>query len=201
MAIVTLPPDREEQFLGAAISCFARYGYQRTSMGAIAQAADISRPALYQYFTSKNDIFRAAVDWQLARIAEEAERQSERPGSPDNRLGAVLALVIGLHRPPAQPGGPDHNPFHGEMVDETYARAGDLWDSFESRMIAALRSVLHRHESELDFAATAMTPDDVARVLFNGTKGIAAHTPSQREARRQMARLVGLTVRALSPAR
>lgn len=81
------------------------------------------------------------------------------------------------------------------------ARAGDLWDSFESRIGAALRSVLHRHESELDFAATAMTPDDVARVLFNGTKGIAAHTPSQREARRQMARLVGLTVRALSPAR
>ena len=41
----------------AAHEVFAQYGYKRTTMNDIAQAADISRPALYLIFDNKENLF------------------------------------------------------------------------------------------------------------------------------------------------
>jgi len=58
--------DRRELVLDSALQTFARFGYRKTSMEAIAQAARISRPGLYFLFDSKEDLFRAAVEQALA---------------------------------------------------------------------------------------------------------------------------------------
>jgi AcrR family transcriptional regulator len=42
--------DKKHQILQAAIEIFGTYGYKKTSMQDIADALDISRPALYQYY-------------------------------------------------------------------------------------------------------------------------------------------------------
>ena len=47
--------------LTAALETFIRYGYRKTAMEDIARAASISRPGLYFLFTSKRDLFAAAV--------------------------------------------------------------------------------------------------------------------------------------------
>lgn len=52
---------RREHVLAVALQAFARYGYRKTSMEDVAQAADISRPGLYFLFTSKQNLFQAAV--------------------------------------------------------------------------------------------------------------------------------------------
>ena len=54
------------------------HGYAATSMAKIAAAAGVSRPALYQYFSDKDDIFASA----FARVFEE-------------RVDAALAAVDG----------------------------------------------------------------------------------------------------------
>jgi len=56
---------RREHVLGAALLTFARYGYRKASMEDVARAADISRPGLYFYFASKQDLFRAAATHAL----------------------------------------------------------------------------------------------------------------------------------------
>lgn len=56
---------RREHVLDAALLIFARYGYRKASMEDVARAADISRPGLYFYFASKQDLFRAAVTHAL----------------------------------------------------------------------------------------------------------------------------------------
>ena len=56
---------RREHVLEAALLTFARYGYRKASMEDVARAADISRPGLYFYFASKQDLFRAAVTHAL----------------------------------------------------------------------------------------------------------------------------------------
>ncbi|GGK73909.1 TetR/AcrR family transcriptional regulator [Mangrovihabitans endophyticus] len=53
--------DRRGQVLAAALQTFARFGYRKTSMEDVARAAAISRPGLYFLFSSKPDLFRAAV--------------------------------------------------------------------------------------------------------------------------------------------
>ena len=53
---------RESQIIEAATEVFLRYGYARTTMGDIADAARISRPVLYLVFPRKEDIFAAVIN-------------------------------------------------------------------------------------------------------------------------------------------
>lgn len=57
--------DRRAAVLESALLTFARFGYRKTSMEAIAREARISRPGLYFLFTSKDELFRAAVTQAL----------------------------------------------------------------------------------------------------------------------------------------
>ncbi|MFR0354934.1 TetR/AcrR family transcriptional regulator [Streptomyces sediminimaris] len=59
--------SRRTTVLDAAMTTFARFGYRKTSMEAVARAADISRPGLYFLFSSKELLFRAAVTQVLER--------------------------------------------------------------------------------------------------------------------------------------
>jgi AcrR family transcriptional regulator len=73
---------RRAHVLDAALLIFARYGYRKASMDDVARAADISRPGLYFYFASKQDLFRAAVTRALdsdVAAAERALADSARP--------------------------------------------------------------------------------------------------------------------------
>lgn len=51
--------------LQAALLTFARFGYRKTSMEQVARDAGISRPGLYFLFTSKQALFREAVERSL----------------------------------------------------------------------------------------------------------------------------------------
>jgi TetR/AcrR family transcriptional regulator, mexJK operon transcriptional repressor len=48
---------REKRLLAAALKVFSESGYSGASMDAVAQAAGLSKPTLYQYFDSKEQLF------------------------------------------------------------------------------------------------------------------------------------------------
>jgi len=56
-----VPDEKRQRIVSAALAVFFKYGYQRVSMNEIAEAAGISRPGLYLYFSSKEEVFRAAI--------------------------------------------------------------------------------------------------------------------------------------------
>ncbi len=63
--------ERRQGILFAASGVFLRYGYSRTTMGDVAEAAKMSRPALYLLFPKKDDIFAAVVeDMNDRKLAE-----------------------------------------------------------------------------------------------------------------------------------
>lgn len=66
--------DRRGLVLAAALETFLRYGYRKTSMADIARAAAISRPGLYFLFTSKQELFAAAVTRALEQDLRTAGR-------------------------------------------------------------------------------------------------------------------------------
>ncbi len=66
--------DRRTAVLDSALLTFARFGYRKTSMEEIARAAHISRPGLYFLFTSKEQLFRAAVTQALERDIAAVEK-------------------------------------------------------------------------------------------------------------------------------
>ena len=61
---------REQQMLDAAVQMFSLNGYHETSMDAIAAQARISKPMLYLYYGSKEELFGACLNRELGRFIE-----------------------------------------------------------------------------------------------------------------------------------
>lgn len=49
--------ERREQLLHTAVGVFAEHGYHATSMNDVAEAAGVTKPVLYQHFSSKRELF------------------------------------------------------------------------------------------------------------------------------------------------
>jgi AcrR family transcriptional regulator len=89
---------RREHVLAAALATFVRYGYRKTSMEDVARAADISRQGLYFLFTSKQNLFRAAVTYALDDDLDAAQRSLADTGRPlRDRLIEALDLWTGRY--------------------------------------------------------------------------------------------------------
>ncbi|MGB0440168.1 MAG: TetR/AcrR family transcriptional regulator [Paracoccaceae bacterium] len=81
--------------MAAAFGVFVQYGYKRTSMEDIAQAAQMSRPALYLHFRNKEDIYRRMVAAHFSAHVEGVSAALAGAGSPASRLEAALLSTLG----------------------------------------------------------------------------------------------------------
>jgi AcrR family transcriptional regulator len=66
--------NRRRQILEAAIECFARRGFHRTSMEDIIRESKMSAGAIYLYFQSKDQIIETLADERHAREKEFIEQ-------------------------------------------------------------------------------------------------------------------------------
>jgi len=57
---------RREQILQAALTCFVRTGYHKTTMDNVVQEAGLSKGSIYSHFESKKEIFLALLDKMIA---------------------------------------------------------------------------------------------------------------------------------------
>ncbi len=73
---------RRRQILDAAIECFAREGFHRTSMTQIIAEAELSAGAIYLYFASKDDIVEAIAE---ERHGVETALATRALANPDTR--------------------------------------------------------------------------------------------------------------------
>lgn len=64
--------EKQQRIIDAALSKFSAYGFARTSMADIASAAGMSRPALYQHYANKEEIFRAMLESILEQAVTNA---------------------------------------------------------------------------------------------------------------------------------
>ncbi|MEO9220223.1 MAG: TetR/AcrR family transcriptional regulator [Mycobacteriaceae bacterium] len=72
---------REQQMLDAAVTVFAQRGFHGASMDDIADAAGISKPMLYLYLGSKEQLFGACIDREAVRFLD-AVTSGVRPELP-----------------------------------------------------------------------------------------------------------------------
>ncbi len=92
---------REQQMLDAAVQMFSVNGYHETSMDAIAAEAQISKPMLYLYYGSKEELFGACLDRELGRFVDEVRDKIDFSEAPKELLrNAVTAFLkyIDEHR-------------------------------------------------------------------------------------------------------
>ncbi|RMI33943.1 TetR/AcrR family transcriptional regulator [Nocardia stercoris] len=85
---------REQQMLDAAVEVFSRKGYHDTSMDAIAAEAKISKPMLYLYYGSKDELFRASIQRESARFLEAVAVAGNPALTPHEQLRAALEAFL-----------------------------------------------------------------------------------------------------------
>ena len=90
------PDDpKRGRVLVAAVGVFGRYGFQKTSMEAVAKAAGISRPGLYLLFQNKERLYRATMQGVMegGQQAMEACLADDTLGFEDRIVAALDALL------------------------------------------------------------------------------------------------------------
>ncbi len=91
------PQKRRPQVLDVAFELFLRHGYRGTSMDAIAQAAGVSKPVVYDCFQSKAELFGALLDREEQRMLaqfSEALASSSRSGDLPTMLTSGFVAML-----------------------------------------------------------------------------------------------------------
>jgi AcrR family transcriptional regulator len=86
---------REQQMLDAAVQMFSLNGYHETSMDVIAAEAKISKPMLYLYYGSKEELFGACLNRELGRFIDAVRADVDVTGSLEQSPHEMLRRTIG----------------------------------------------------------------------------------------------------------
>jgi AcrR family transcriptional regulator len=85
---------REQQMLDAAVQVFSINGYHETSMDAIAAKAEISKPMLYLYYGSKEELFGACLTRELSRFVEAVRADIDFTLPPKDMLRSTIVSFL-----------------------------------------------------------------------------------------------------------
>jgi AcrR family transcriptional regulator len=158
--------SRQISILQAATRAFATYGYRKTSMNDIADAAGMSRPAVYQYFRNKDDIFRRLVQFYYDRATEQIAIAFEA-GRP-----VISTMHEAFHAQVGELFETLLNSPHGmELLDTGEQTAADIKEAGEERLRALFAGWLRR-EAEAGHVHLPDTPEQVADVILTALKGL-----------------------------
>ena len=87
---------REQQLLDAAVVVFSKRGYHSASVDEIADTAGISKPMVYEYVGTKEELFVAVLHREGARLIGAIAAASGDDLSPDEQLWRGLRAFIGF---------------------------------------------------------------------------------------------------------
>ncbi|GAA2151799.1 MULTISPECIES: TetR/AcrR family transcriptional regulator [Glycomyces] len=180
-----------DAIVAAAVPVFGRYGFRKTTMDLLAQAAGVSRPAVYQYFPNKTAVFRAVVETVGAELHAAALAASATGVTTADRLFALLRVKLDFA---ASTVAAD---YRQELVREAAALAADLVAESEARYAALVTAVLE-DAPELDLLGDAMSAEDAAVLLTDAMVGIARSSATAEQMRSRLRQLVDLAVRGLT---
>lgn len=88
--------EKRTLLLDSAERTFCRLGFARTTIGALADDAGVTRPTVYSYFPSKDDVFRALADRvrdEFLALQEEIDATSPRETGRAGVVGYLNAYV------------------------------------------------------------------------------------------------------------
>ncbi len=84
--------DARTHLTAVAIDCFARYGYQGTSIERIASAAGVTKGALYYHFRDKEELLFAAVKDRITEFEQRVVGSVTPLTDPAAALGEIARV-------------------------------------------------------------------------------------------------------------
>lgn len=80
--------ERRRQLLDVALNEFGSKGYHQTSMNDVAEAAGVTKPVLYQHFSSKRDLFLELLREVGSRLRDEVGKATVEAAGPRQQVEA-----------------------------------------------------------------------------------------------------------------
>ncbi|MYW14547.1 TetR/AcrR family transcriptional regulator [Streptomyces sp. SID161] len=172
---------REQQMLDAAVRIFGQRGYMAASMDEIAELAGVSKPLVYLYLNSKEDLFTACIRREATALTT-AVRAGVRQDLPADRQlweGLQAFFTHTAERPDAWAVLHLQARTHGEpFAAEVAAMRAELV-AFVTRLVAVAARAAHRDPGlpEREVAGLAEALVGAAESLAawaNATPGVTA---------------------------
>jgi AcrR family transcriptional regulator len=181
---------KKAKVLEAAQSVFFRYGYRRTTMGDLASAAGVSRPALYLLYCNKEQVFEAVLRNFVTQALVEIHEGLASRTSPDEQLRfafevwAVRPFGLLMSTPDAK-----------ELIDCSFEFAREAIDqgtaAFEAEL-AAIFAPLHAQAPD-----QALSPGQIARILTRAVHGFKESAQDQENLRAMIEGLLKMVLGSL----
>jgi len=172
--LVSMGDPKKSKILTAARSVFLRYGYKRVSMNDIAEAAGVSRPALYVLFKNKEEIFVGVFLQWVDEAVGAIQKEISTVATPEEKIErafeiwAVRPFEMMMTSPEAKELAECSFPFAQTSLREGYKK-------FETTIVPVLASLAERHPTR-----ELMAPEQIAHVLASAVRGFkqTATTPA-----------------------
>ncbi len=180
--------EKRDRVLTAARNTFLRYGFKRVTMNDIAEAAGISRPALYLVFNSKEEIFKGVYEHWVQETLAEIESKIAPLKTPEEKLRAAFELWT-------------VRPFEmtlasSEMTELLECAFGFAQDSvkqgyrtFEKILLPILQS-----HSKFQTGKTKVSVEKTAHILSSAVRGFKVAAKDAPEIRSMIRELLILTL-------
>jgi AcrR family transcriptional regulator len=161
--------EKKQHIMTAAAEVFTRYGFKKASMQDIADAAMMSRAALYLHFRNKDDLFRSLMTWHQGEALRAAEVAflSSRPFilRMENALTDFTVTIMA----------PVKASTHGlELFEANMMLAGDINAATSLRLRALIENAVKTaiSQGEISLSAIGLSAEALADLLYVCLDGI-----------------------------
>ena len=180
---------KKNRILTAALTVFLRYGYKRVNMNDIAEAAGISRPALYLVFKNKEEIFIGVFHQWVSETLEEIERSVLEIDEPIRQI--ETAFDIWAVRPfELMMASPEAKELIECSFDFAHAALRQGYDKLETTLVPILPKIASSSAPK-----TTISPEKTARVLASAVRGFKQTAVTSDELRQLIKELLILSLR------
>lgn len=160
---------RRQQILGAAVACFCRSGFHKTTMQEIAQEVGLSPGALYRYFRSKEEIIE-----ECGRGSRERNEAIFRmAGEEEGTLPALYRVIDTLFGLLDLPGAAEGLPLEIEMWAERQRnpRIAELLTEALDTVRVPLATIVREAQARGEIDG-GLRPESVAQVMVSFAEGM-----------------------------
>ncbi|MCP4752911.1 MAG: TetR/AcrR family transcriptional regulator [Proteobacteria bacterium] len=184
--------SKEIRILESAKEFFFRYGFKKTNVEEIAQAAGVGKGTIYNYFQSKEDLFVRCGQWHSEQTGRELEAEIGREKGAEKKLFKhVLINLRNLAKEIRRYAMPNHvleeiiqvaenlaikNEEHVQII-ATYLKEGVREGTFKSSDLMKRASLITRINRQFFYRWCVMDPEeaeseirDIYEMIFDGLR-------------------------------
>lgn len=174
---------KEEKVLAAARDVFMRYGFKRTTMSDLADAAHMSRPALYLIFPSKEEVFRSLVTQVFNELLREIREGLDKHETITDKLSFAFEVwcVGPFKMTQASPDAKDILESGYEFASQITSHA---YSDFEEIVADILRPIVSTQTEE------TLSAEQLAHILTTASHGFKESASSTVQLRQMIKGLI-----------